>query len=39
MLAKCDIAVFCGDWERSNGCKAEYKEAKRLNKVIYFERK
>ena len=38
MLAKCDIAVFCGDWERSKGCMAEYKEAKRLKKEIYFER-
>ena len=38
MITKCDIAVFCGDWEHSKGCMAEYKEAKRFKKEIYFER-
>ena len=39
LLARCEIIVFCGDWEHSKGCMKEYKEAKRLNKDIYFERK
>ena len=37
-LSKCDIAVFCGEWEKSNGCKAEYKEAKRLGLKVYFQK-
>lgn len=38
ILKRCDIVIFCGNWERSKGCMAEYKEAKRLKKEIYFER-
>ena len=36
ILSKCDIAVFCGEWEHSKGCMKEYNEAKRLGLKVYF---
>lgn len=39
LIKRCDIVVFCGEWEHSKGCQAEYKQAKESKKIIYFEKK
>ena len=38
MISKCEIVIFCGDWEHSDGCMKEYREAKRLKKKIFFQK-
>lgn len=34
ILKRCDIVVFCGKWQKSKGCSAEYKVAKELGMKI-----
>ena len=33
-LLGCDMVVFCGEWKKSKGCKAEYKVARVYAKTI-----